>query len=266
MFSLCRAPSRILLATTCFCTSLLTTNVAQAACNPAEDPCAPKKEIGSWDKSLAFGFNYTSGNSDTSALSLLGRAKRETTEDVIDFDLTSGSGEDRARDTETVDAKNKDDFRANANYKYLLGGDWFAGAGWAFLYDDIAQVDYRTSLTPVVGYYLLKDEDFTLSVDAGPGYTFERVASVDNDFFSPKIGERFDWIISCTSKIYQKADIFFDTSNSDNYLVNAEAGVESALSTSLSLVFLVRDTYDNEPAVDREKNDVAMITAVKVAL
>lgn len=245
---------------------LCSSRSAHAACNPAEDPCAPKKELDAWVKSLALGFNYTSGNSDTTNLSVLGGASRETADDIIDIAAAYGYGEDRARDGEGEDSKNKDDFRANADYKYLLSDRIFVGVGANFLYDDISDVDYRVSLVPTVGYFLLKDEDFKLSVDAGPGYTFERVADIEDDYFSPKVGERFDWTISCTSKIYQKAEIFFDTNDSDNYLVNAELGLESALSSSLSLVFLVRDTLDNQPAADREKNDLAMITALKVAL
>ncbi len=241
------------------------TNV-HAACEAKDDPCAPKKALDSWNKSLALGLNYTSGNSDTTNLSLIGKVNRETSADIIDFDATYGYGEDRQKEASGGDKKNKDDFRANAQYKYLLDERVYAGAGLNFLYDDIAKIDYRVNVVPTLGYFLLKDADFTLGVDAGPAYTFEQVNDVENNYFSPKVGENFQWIISCTSKIYQKADIFFDTDNSENYNVNAELGIESAISSSLSLVVLVRDTYDNEPGADLEKNDLATITALKVAL
>lgn len=243
-----------------FATSLLA-GTANAACDAKDDPCAPKKAIDSWTKSLAAGLNYSSGNSDTAVVSILSQAGRETKEDILDFTASYGYGEDRSKE----EKKNKDEARAGASYKYLLGERLYAGAGANFLRDDIADVAYRVTVAPTIGYFLLKDADFKLSAEVGPGYTFEEVAKVDNDYFSPKLGERFEWTISCTSKLFQGVDVLLDTTDMDNTLVNAEVGVEAALSSSLSLVVLVRDTYDNLPALDREKNDVTVISALKVA-
>jgi len=239
---------------------------ANAACNAEDDPCAPKKELDAWQKSVAFGLNYTSGNTDTTALSLLSALNRETKDDIIDFTLNYGYGEDRAREDDGLDKTNKNDLRATGNYRYLITERFFAGAGVNFLYDEIADVDYRTTLIPSLGYFLAKNDDYKFSVDAGPAYIFEKVGGEENNYLAPKVGERFDWIISCTSKLYQSAEYFFDVDDSDNYLVNAELGIEAAISADMSLVLLVRDTYDNVPAADREKNDIATITAIKVSL
>lgn len=68
------------------------------------------------------------------------------------------------------------------------------------------------------------------------------------------------------SELYENADVLFDTQISESDLVTAKAGAEAALSTELSLVFIVRNTYDNTPDPDRKKNDISTITAIKVAL
>jgi putative salt-induced outer membrane protein YdiY len=49
----------------------------------------------------------------------------------------------------------------------------------------------------------------------------------------------------------------------NNYILNGEIGVESALTKSWALSVILQDTYDNEPAPGREKNDVKLIAALK---
>ena len=244
--------------------SLIVSNIAFAECN-ATDPCAPKKEKDSWIKSLAIGFNLTSGNSDTTLLTVLAAASRETDQDLVDFNLSYNYGENE--DSTTGDkSTSRDDFRADAAYNYKLSPDFYAGFGTKYLHDEVADIDYRVNLNPTLGYFLVKNADVSLALEAGPGYTFEKVAEVSNDYLSPRIADRFEWIISCTSKLFQKSEILLDMDNSDNYIINSELGIEAAISSQLSLVVAVKDLYDNEPAPTAEKNDVQLISALKVAI
>ena len=240
--------------------------MAFAACEKATDPCSPVKEKGAWEKSMALGLNMTSGNSDTLLVTAMGAARRETDQDLMDFGAAVSYGEDDALEESTGSSTTRNDLRANAGYNYKISELVYAGLGSKFLHDEIADVKYRLNLNPTIGYFLLKDADFSLGIEGGPGYTFEKVAEESDDYFSPRIADRFDWVISCTSKLYQSAEVLFDISDSENYLINAEIGVESALSTDLSLVVSLRETYDHQPAEGRDKGDLALISALKVAL
>lgn len=229
------------------------------------DPCAPKKEKDAWAKSIAVGFNLTSGNSENTLATIIGNANKETDADFTDFNVSYGYGE--TEDSESGEkSTNRNDLRADGAYNYKLTPDWYAGFGSKYLRDRLADVDYRVNLNPTIGYYLLKDSDFSLALEGGPGYTFEKVADLSNDYFSPRVADRFEWVISCTSKIYQKAEVLFDTEDSENYIVNSEVGIEAAISTQLALVVAIKDLYDNVPAADRERNDIQVISALKVAL
>lgn len=247
--------------------SLLIINSAFAGCNAADDPCAPKKKINSWDKSIAAGFNLTSGNTETTLLNLAFAAKKEDSDgNIFDSSAAFNYGtDDNARGPNSDDVT-RNDVRGFARYDHLLSDNWYLGFGTSFLNDDLADIDYRVTVDPSPGVYLLKNDDYKFRVEAGPSYLFERVGGETDNYFAPRIAERFDWIISCTSKLYEKAEVLFDINDSDNYIVNAEAGVEAALSTDLALVFAVRNVYDNQPALDREKNDLQTITSIKVAL
>ncbi|MFO0416589.1 MAG: DUF481 domain-containing protein [Pseudomonadota bacterium] len=54
--------------------------------------------------------------------------------------------------------------------------------------------------------------------------------------------------------------------DSGDYIVNAEIGVEAALTSMINLVVSVRDYYINQPAEGRKSNDVYTITGLKVNL
>lgn len=247
-------------------TVLISTSIAFSQCDPKEDACAPKKEPGAWDKSLAFGLNVTSGNSETTLANIASKIARDYEGEIWDFGLTYNYGEDKDRESAGEDKVNKNEFRGNASYNHMLNDTSFVGFGTKVLYDEIADIDYRVGLDPTYGYYFIKDNTYKFRLEAGPSYIFEKVGGLSDDYLAPRVADRFDWAISCTSKIYQTAEVLMDINDSDNYIVNAEIGIEAALNATLSLVFLVRETFDNQPAADREKDDLAVITALKVAL
>ena len=244
----------------------LVSSSVHAECIPSDDPCAPKKKIGDWDTSLLFGFNLTQGNSETTLLNIGANTHFEQDQSIFDAGLEYGYGEDKTNQVEGQDTKTRDDLRATAQYDHLLSERFFVGLGTKVLYDDIADIDYRANVNPSLGYYLLRDNSFKFRVEAGPSYVFEKVGGEKDDYFAPRLAEGFEWAITCTSKLFQKAEILFDTADSDNYLIDAEAGIEAAISSSLSLVVKVRETYDNVPAEDRDRSDLAVISAIKVQL
>lgn len=245
---------------------MLLASSAYAACEKGEDPCAPVKEKDAWNKSLALGFNMTSGNSDTLLLTAIGAAARETDQDLIDFGAALSYGEDDALEETTGSSTSRNDIRASASYNYKLSDRLYAGLGSKFLHDEIADVKYRVNVNPTLGYFLAKNADISFALEGGPGYTFEKVDDETDDYFSPRIADRFEWVISCTSKLFQTAEVLFDVTDSENYIINAELGVEAALAADLALVVSLRESYDHQPAVDRDKSDLALLSALKVTL
>lgn len=243
-----------------------TVQLAGAECIPSEDPCAPKKKIGEWDTSVSVGANVTSGNSETTLLNLGARTALEEGADSYEFSAAYNYGEDDNAQNANGDKTTRNDFRGAGQYNHLIDQRWFYGLGAKVLYDEIADIDYRVNGDPLVGYYFMKDNTFKLRGEVGPSYVFEKVGSISDDYLAPRFGERFDWAITCTSKLFQTAEVLLDASDGDNYLFNGEVGLEAALSTNLALVTSVRYTYDGVPAEGREKDDMAFITAVKIAI
>ena len=235
------------------------TKLSAAACIP------PPKDPAIWDKSVSLGFNLTDGNSNTLLLNSRVAIGRDYENNIWNFWLSGSYGERETKDTGENETTQQD-VKGEASYKRLFDDTYYAGFGTTYLYDKISDIDYRVVLKPVLGLFLVRNDDYKLSVEAGPGYLFEEVGEVEDDYFAPFVGERFDWKISETSKLYEKAEVIFDINDSDNYVVNSEAGLEAAINSSLALVFAISDIYDGVPAEGKESNDLVVSTALKVTL
>ena len=242
-----------------------TAQTCQELADKTKTECEAKGKKDVWYKSAFLGFNLTDGNSETLLLNVGGSADIDYGDDILHFAALTNYGEARNTDTGVKD-ETQNNVRADVSYKHLLNERLYLGAGTNFLHDNVSDIQYRAVIKPGLGYFVVKEDDLKLSFEAGPGYVFERVGHQDNDYLAPYVADRLDWTISKTAKFYQAAELLFDVDDSDNRLLTTEVGIEAALTSSVSIVTAIRDIYDNVPAEGRERNDLALITALKVAL
>ena len=244
---------------------LLVALSVSSICAFAHDEVDPDPEA--WKRSIALGFNLTDGNSETTLLTFDFKARREKGKNIWNIELRESYGETATLLEEGGlgdDQTTVDETTGIIEYKRLIDDRWYFGAYVAGERDDIADIEYRAIPGVTLGYFLVKNDDLQLSVDIGPSYVFEEVGGITNEYFAPRIGERLDWKISETASVYQTLSVLFDTEDSDNYLINAEAGIVAALSSSINLILSVKDTYDNVPAEGFEENDVVLTSALGV--
>ncbi len=232
-------------------------------CPTCEDQV--KKDPRVWDKSILFSYGFSEGNSNTQTLSGAGKLFRDYNDDIWNFEVAGGYGEADSDDS-SVKEQNRGDISTKASYKHLLSKRFYLGAGLDFLHDDINEVNYRFTLSPNAGVFLVREEDIKLSLEAGPGYVWEEVDDIKDDYLAPRIANRFDWKFSETGKIFQTTEYLLDVDDSDNYIVKSELGVEAALNSMLSLVVSVKNDYDNVPAKDKERSDTIVAAGLKVNL
>jgi len=236
------------------------TKAAAPACD------APTKDPALWDKNVTAGFNYTQGNSNVAALNLNTQATRDFEGEAWRFEAeynygNASDGPDTPRET------TKNNFRAWADYKHTVDDSLFVGSNTNFAWDQIADLNYRVVVNPIsVGAYVAKDDEKTVSVEAGPAYVWEDLGGEANDFAAARLANRIEWQLSPTASIFQGSEYIISFEDANNYIFNAEAGLETAITTSLNLVILVRDYYLNRPAEDRRPNDVMTITGLKISL
>lgn len=246
----------LLLLLGAFCLSLTFTTLGFAHDEEAPDPSE-------WHGLAGVGYNFTDGNSETSLLNIQLKAEREKDSNIWRFEGNHRFGDQTittagvSTDTTNIDASS-----ILAEYKRLLSERLYAGVGTEYRRDQIADVKYRVSINPAVGYFFFKDDDLRFNVEAGPSYIFEEVSGVSDDYFAPRVGQRLEYQISPTAKIFEEAFVTWDIDDSENYIVNGSAGLEASIYESLSLIVAVVDTYDNVPGAGLLRNDIALLTTL----
>ena len=151
-----------------------------------------------------------------------------------------------------------------AQYNRLFSDRIYAFARVEARHDDLADLAYRVALSPGAGYYLIKKTNMDLCFEAGPGYVFEKLGSVENDYATLRAGEKFHYALSDRARLWQTLEWQPQVDKFNNYVANAEIGLEADLTKDkkFALRTFLQDTYANEPAPGREKNDVKLVTSV----
>ena len=130
---------------------LFCTAVPSRSQNPP--PAEPPKPA--WQGSAAAGLTLTRGNSETLMATLAATVGKKWKWDELSFgaDATYGTTKDQTTDetTRTADA-----YHGYGQYNRLFTERLYGYARAEGLYDGIADIKYRVTLSPGVGYYLIK--------------------------------------------------------------------------------------------------------------
>jgi len=219
---------------------------------------APQK---GWESSAAAGATLTRGNSETFLATLTLDTKRKWEKDEAAFGVTGGYGESTVNE---VDQKTTEFVRGFGQYNRLFSPRLYGGLRLDAEYDGIAGVDYRLRASPLLGYYLIKGTNTTLAVEAGPSFIWENLESKPaDDYVTLRLGERFEHKLTATTRIWQTAAYLPDVQRwTEKYLINFEAGIDTAITKALSLRVVFQDSYDSEPSAGRKNNDMRLIAGV----
>jgi putative salt-induced outer membrane protein YdiY len=209
-----------------------------------------------WNSTAAAGLTLTSGNSETLLITAnLGTEKKWDRNEVA-FGIDGAYGEQD-------DLKNVETLHGFGQYNRLFSERLFGFLRADALHDDIADVDYRVTLSGGLGYYFIKNKTTFLRGEVGPGVVFEKAGGDTDTYMTLRVAERFEHQLTKTAKLWQSAEFLPDVSDWDNYVINAEIGIDVAISTKWSLTTYIQDTYDNQPAPGRKHNDLKLVAGTK---
>ncbi len=204
-----------------------------------------------WSSSAAIGYSLASGNADSN-----------TTTAMYDSAYRSASHEffvnAAANYSQNAGATSIDNMRANVQYNHLLGTRYFAGVGTGYQRDDMADLAYRFTPVAVGGVYLVKNDEITLSLEAGPGYTFEEVGGITDDFLSIQGAQRFAYALSPRCTFNQNLIYNSEASDTDNFVMTASSFLDTDITNNLTLRIAASFLYDNVPALNRERHDTTL--------
>lgn len=199
------------------------------------------------------GLNLTDGNSET--LTLNAGINASVTNDgyqVLSDGLFSYG--------ETEGERSMEKFDGNGQYNITVSDRWYVTPlKLTYLYDDFADVDYRVVASGGPGYYFIKNDAVRLAAEVGLAYKAEKVADVSDDVLAFRLSERFKWKISPSASVKQDIEYVPTADDIEDYILNASAGMDLMINSSISFNVLGKLVYDNTPAPDREKSDTQLI-------
>ncbi len=227
----------------------------KAADAPAPTPPEPPKK---WDTSAAAGLTLTRGNSETLLVTLGLDTKRKWEKDEAAFGISGGYGESKVNG---VNTKNTEFLQGYGQYNYLFTPRFYGALRVDGQDDQIAGIEYRFKVSPIAGYYPIKETNMTLGVEGGPSLIMEHLKGQPcENYWAARLAERFDCQLTASTKVWQTVEYLPKVDDwSQNYLVNFEAGIDTSITKHWSLRVVFQDQYASEPAPGREKNDIRLI-------
>lgn len=241
-------------------------DMAKAAGTGLQDG-KPIEGPATWETTVAVGATMTDGNSDT--VNSTGRVASEKLHGstlaaiVVEGaygESTTEDGEGNEQTEQTVG-----NAKAAVTLKQRLDGIFLYG-GVGAEHDGIAEVDYRATGGLGLGTFLVDNDTVRLAVEGGAGYLFEEVADVEDDYATMRLAERIDYRLSETAKCWQSLEYLPEAADVDNYLMTAEAGVEAAINSTMSLGVIAKYKYDSTPGEGLQKDDTSLTAQVSVRL
>lgn len=235
--------------------AVLTAGVLTAAAQNPAAPLTPPAPQPAWETLASAGLTLTKGNSDTMLANLgVTTAKKWTGNEIsLGANMTYG---------EASGVKNVNNYNAFGQYNRLFSDRVYGGLKLTAMKDDIANIDYRFTISPLAGYYFIKEAATQLSAEAGPSYVVEDLGGVSRSYAGLRVGERFEHKFSDRAKLWQTAEFIPQVDRFSQYLLNFELGVDSAITKQVSLRAVLQDNYNSQPALGRKANDVRLITGV----
>lgn len=117
----------------------------------------PARPAPKWESTASVGFSLTRGNSKT----VLANAGLQTVKkwefDDVAINASLAFGENNG-------VRNVENYQATMQYNHIFKGPFYGGMRVQGVHDEIANLDYRLSISPLGGVYLLKKERTRLSM------------------------------------------------------------------------------------------------------
>ncbi|HTX20683.1 MAG TPA: DUF481 domain-containing protein [Candidatus Aquilonibacter sp.] len=227
-----------------------------ASAAPTNSPAVLKTNAPpAWGGNVAIGLTATAGNSD----SVLFTGKFTATKKTALNELTLGGD---AAYGEINSIENNETLHGYGQYNHSFSDRWYDYARADALHDGIADVTFRFTFGPGAGYYFIKEKQTTLTGEIGPGVMYEKLDDEFHTYPTLRLAENFEYKFNDHARFWQKVEFIPPVDKPDNFLLNAEVGVETAITKKISLQIYVDDNFANEPAPGYEDNDVKLVSGL----
>ncbi len=208
-----------------------------------------------WKSSISAGVTLTRGNKNTTLVTADFVTQKKTLTD--EFMLGLGGAYGRQDSADTVN-----NYKGYVQWNHLFSPRFFGYLRADGLQDRIKDIDYRVTVGPGAGYYLIKTTNTTLAIEGGVGFEAQRLGGENQNFATLRLADRFEHKFGDRARLWQSCEILPQVDNMENFVVNLEIGLETAITKSFSQKTYLVDTYANRPAAGRVRNDIKIVAGL----
>lgn len=208
-----------------------------------------------WESTVSLGLTATAGNVNSALATGNFRTHRKTPLDEWNLGVDAAYGE-------VSSVKNNETLHGFVQYNHLFSERWYGYMRGDALHDGIADVTYRFTFSPGVGYYFIKNKQTSLAGEFGPAVLYEKLDDEYHTYPTLRLAERFEHKFEAHTRVWQNVEFLPPADSPRDFLVNAEIGVETPLTKHLSLQTYVQDNFANVPAPGLKDNDVKLVSAL----
>jgi putative salt-induced outer membrane protein len=162
--------------------------------------------------------------------------------------------------------KNAESYSTEVRLEYLFTDQLYAAgiAGW--LKDEFAGIKNKYYLGPALGYRLFTGPRHFLLGEAGLDYVTEKyIDNSDEQYIEVRAFGKYEYVFSKKNKFSQSLEFLYNLDDSNDYKMNSETALISALNEYLSLKASYELKYDNKPTPQTlEETDTVLSLALIV--
>lgn len=209
---------------------------------------------GSWAHNIGLGLNLNRGDADSlhSSLTLDGRRKRDS--NLLRYALSGSYGR-------TDGAVSRERLAGRADYSRDLSERLFWSTGFSGETDRVGGIDYLLDTHAGLGWYLLRTEVATFTVQPGLAWVFRRYRDDESENYPAfQLAQGYERRLAEKGRFWQAARYLprIDDSWGD-FLLGLEAGVSAPLGEISSLRLVLENLYHSRPAAGKTRNNLSLV-------
>ncbi len=214
-----------------------------------------------WGGFVDLGYSLTTGNTDTSTITLGSKITRETRRDktLLYAAYIKSSNDATGEKITTANA-----IRGGARYDYKLRPRVSLFGFGDFEYNEIQLLDLRSVIGGGVGYDLVKTEKTSLQVFGGGAWNHEKYSTgISRDFGELLIGEELNYRASNRTSFFERFTIYPNMSEGGEFRMTFDAGLSTKITRFLDWQLTVSDRYLSNPVPGSKGNDLLLTTGIR---
>lgn len=227
----------------------------------------PEAKKPTWETVANAGVTLTRGNSKNFLASAGINSSKKWSKDEVFLGANAAYGNTTVKGEQTT----TDHYlKGSGQYNHIFDDRPYGGIKVDGVYDKIAGIHYRFTISPLAGYYFIKATNMLLSAEVGPSLITEEVVSKingrdridENTYLALRVGQRFEYKFGSGAKLWETLEWMPQVTDFNNWLLNFELGLSAPITKKLEARLVLDDTYDNVPPVGRLKNDLKLIAGL----